>query len=666
MKYPRFILFLSFLRVLPLFAQSDTTIVLDEIVISAKTGINRDRQAKPNASLEEYLQTSEKISMIKRGNYAWEPSINSMTTERISITIEGMKIFHACTDRMDPVTSYVETVNLSKVSIGSGFEANPNASNSIGGSLDLRLNKAGFCADGLNINAHTGYENNGNMWIGGADVSYANPHFYANSGLFRRHSENYSAGGKEEIAFSQFTKNNFFTHLGYVIANGKAIEGTLIYDRASDVGYPALAMDVKTAEGFISSLSYTVENPFRLFYKWENKIYYNNIIHIMDDTKRPDVVMHMDMPGKSRTGGMYSTLDGQIGKHRYSINWDAYYNRSYAEMTMYSHVADEMPMFMLTWGDVRTLNSGVFGVDEYRISEHHSMRLSSKWSLERSGLQSDFGWNTLQGYYPDMERYTNRITGHVSARYHFRKNGWDISAGAGYGSRAPSVSEAYGFYLFNTFDMYDYLGNPQLKNESSTETGLSAEWKKRYFNIKADMSYFYFSHYIIGKPVADLSHMTPGALGVKAYQNLPHAALLNVSLWLKYWFWDYFSLNAKAVYARGQDDQGGNLPLIAPLSYNGSLTFKKEHFFAETGIAGAARQQHFSPEYGEDETAGYVIANLSAGYGFKLEKLIFNLKLGVENLFDTYYSTYADWRNIPRKGRNFFMNMELTLPSLRP
>jgi len=81
-----------------------------------------------------------------------------MTTERISVTIDGMKIFHACTDRMDPVTSYVETVNLRKVSLGSGFEANPNASNHIGGSLDLKLNKSGFCCDGFSANANTGYE----------------------------------------------------------------------------------------------------------------------------------------------------------------------------------------------------------------------------------------------------------------------------------------------------------------------------------------------------------------------------------------------------------------------------------------------------------------------------------------------------------------------------
>jgi len=29
-------------------------------------------------------------------------------------------------------------------------------------------------------------------------------------------------------------------------------------------------------------------------------------------------------------------------------------------------------------------------------------------------------------------------------------------------------------------------------------------------------------------------------------------------------------------------------------------------------------------------------------------------QLGAENLFNSYYSTYADWGNIPRMGRNIF------------
>ncbi len=634
---------------------------LQEIVISAKTGFDREKLAKPFSSVEEYLQGSEKVNLIKRGSYAWEPTINNMSTERISVTIDGMKIFHACTDRMDPVTSYVETVNLDKVKLGNGFDANPNASNHIGGSLDLKLNKTGFCDEGLNINVNSGYESNSNLRILGADVSYANPRFYLNSGLFTRKSGNYYAGGNKEIAFSQFAKSNIFTNWGYVIANRKAIEGTIIYDHATHVGYPALTMDVRKAEGLITSLSYTVEKPFQFFYKWESKIYYNNIVHVMDDTQRPNVPMHMDMPGKSRTGGFYSTLNGQNGKHRYAFNWDAYYNQSYAEMTMYPETAGEIPMFMLTWPDIRTLNTGLFAVDELRLNEVHTFRLSAKGSFQRDGIFSDFGLRTLRGYYPGIASYRNRLIGNVAGRYQFRRNDWEAILNAGYGNRAPSVSEAYGFYLFNTFDAYDYLGNLHLKPESSAEAGLSVEWKKRLFDIKADVTYFYFSNYIIGKPNTDLHYMTIGATGVKVYENLPHATLLNASVVLKYWLTENLAWNSRILYSRGQDNKKSNLPLIAPLIYDTSLSLKKEKFIAEAGLAGAGRQIHFSPEYGEDETKDYLIVNISAGYTFKAGKTIFNLKAGVENLFDAYYSTYSDWKNIPRKGRNLFINLGINI-----
>jgi iron complex outermembrane receptor protein len=34
-----------------------------------------------------------------------------------------------------------------------------------------------------------------------------------------------------------------------------------------------------------------------------------------------------------------------------------------------------------------------------------------------------------------------------------------------------------------------------------------------------------------------------------------------------------------------------------------------------------------------------------------------NVRLGVENIFDTYYSTFSSWNNIPSKGRNLVLNL---------
>ncbi|MDR3118135.1 MAG: hypothetical protein LBU44_01725 [Mediterranea sp.] len=667
MKRLNGILFMLLLgKMLPLHAQDTITIGLDEIVISAKQGIDRRRQAKPGASVEEYLQSSGKAGMIRRGAYAWEPSINNMTDGRISVTIDGMKIFHACTDRMDPVTSYVETINLSKISIGKGFDANPNATGAIGGSLDLKLNKSGFCNDGFSANIHSGYESNGNLRTGGAEAAYAGDRFYINTGYFHRQGGNYAAGGGAAVRFSQFTKNNIFANLGGVVKPGHELEGSVIFDRAGNVGYPSLAMDVATAEGLIASLAYTRlfgSGSLPLPQKWETKIYYNNIVHIMDDTKRPpeEIAMHMDMPGKSQTGGFYSTLIGTAGKHRYSLNWDGYCNRSYAEMTMYPANPAEAPMFMLTWGDVRTLGSGLSGVDEWRIGSRQTLRVSGKLSLLRTGVHSDFGYRSLQGYHPRAKRFTNRLEGKIAACYRFRVGAaWEANLAAGYGSRTPTVSEAYGFFLFNTFDAFDYLGNPHLKNESSLETSATLTYSGRAVEATAEASHFRFANYIAGTPGAELHRMTAGARGVKVYRNLRRASLLNTSLLVKYRFGGFFTLDAKAVYARGRAG-AGNLPLIAPFGYDASLRFGKGRFVAEASMAGAARQTDFSPEYGEDETKAYTITNLSAGYSFRMKKTVFRLKSGVENLFDACYSTYADWKNIPRKGRNLFINLEIEI-----
>jgi iron complex outermembrane receptor protein len=571
-----------------------------------------------------------------------------------------MKIFCACTDKMDPVTSYVEIINLSKMNISSGIGGNPYASNSIGGSLDMKLHKAGFYEKSWKINANAAYETNGNYRILGGGLAYSSPSFYTNSGIFFRKSNDYLAGGKQEINFSQFEKLNLMSNTGFRLSENRIIEGTIIYDVASNVGYPALTMDVKSAKGFITSLSFRKEKLSEVFSEWESKVYFNTITHIMDDTKRPDVAMHMDMPGKSKTYGMYSTLKGSQIRHNYIINFDSYYNQSLAEMTMYTKNPADKPMFMYTWPDVRTFNAGVFLEDKYRLSLKNFIQISTKLALQRDGVQSDFGLNTLQIYYPEMDRFKNRFLWNISAKYLYYAKNIQFKIGSGYGLRAPSPSESYGFYLFNSFDNYDYLGNPQLKNESSWEGNLSFAVTKDKFKFNLDASYFYLYNYIIGKPDKTLSSMTINSSGVKVYENLNHASILNIDANIKQSFLNYFNWANKVSYSLGEDDNNKALPLIAPFSYTSSVTFNRKRIYAEIKLQGAAKQYKYSSEYGEDQTPAYTVYGASVGYEFPLKKYIPSLKIGVENLFDRKYSTYSDWNHILRKGRNFYVNLMIS------
>ena len=110
-------------------------------------------------------------------------------------------------------------------------------------------------------------------------------------------------------------------------------------------------------------------------------------------------------------------------------------------------------------------------------------------------------------------------------------------------------------------------------------------------------------------------------------------------------------------YSYGKDAEKRNLPFISPLQYQSQIQYKKNRFQTELNVIGNATQTNYSPFYGENRTPDYAILNLSVGYTFKWysQKLLVNA--GVENLFDTYYSTFTDWNNIPRMGRNIFVNI---------
>ena len=93
---------------------------LDEVVVVSDKVEGQKRSYKgQTATIDEHLRELSHVDLVRRGSYAWEPTINGMQTERLSVTIDGMKIFYACTDKMDPVTSYVESSNLQNISLNS-------------------------------------------------------------------------------------------------------------------------------------------------------------------------------------------------------------------------------------------------------------------------------------------------------------------------------------------------------------------------------------------------------------------------------------------------------------------------------------------------------------------------------------------------------------------
>jgi iron complex outermembrane receptor protein len=648
---------------------------LDEVLIVSNERGKRTRSVKGQAaSIDEHLGELRNVNLVRRGSYAWEPVVNNMQTERLSTTIDGMKIFYACTDKMDPVTSYVESGNLQSISLNSGLDGNPQATGNIGGSLDLKLRKIGFEADPRQINLSAGHEWNGHLQVYGADAAFSGNRAYLNTGVFYRAADCYQVGGGELLNYSQFSKVNLFANAGLRLTETDVLESTVIFDRATDVGYPALNMDVAKAQGFITSLSY--KHRFSNA-GWETKAYYNHIIHIMDDTTRPDVEIHMDMPGDSWTTGLYSLLTTSVGKeqqHDVAVNYDLYYNRLFADMTMYPGGA--APMYMVTWPDVGTLNTGLALTDNVTVTDNQSLRLSAKVAWQEQRLNNEEGYSGQKVFFPLMTDRYYQTTGRVAAAYQFSILNSQFSIGTGWGSRAPTVTEAYGYYLNNTFDQYDYMGNPHLANESAVELNGAFQYSGSVFTVGLDANAFLFKDYIIGHLDERLSAMTVGAEGVKVYGNLDHATIVNVSLTADWQITERLAWNGKLSYSSGRDDEDDPLPLISPVAWRTRLQYGYGRLQTELELRGNARQVNYAAKYGETETQSWNIVNLSAVYQFSILNSAlgpkgrfhkakglkeFSIRGGIENLFDKSYSAYSDWNNIPQKGRNVYLNLTFEL-----
>jgi iron complex outermembrane receptor protein len=640
--------------------EKDTT-KLEEVIITTRRRLSNYRQQKTLSSIDNYLEKSNNVTMIKRGNYAWEPALNNMVSERLVVTIDGMQIFGACTDKMDPITSYVDVSNLEKVTIGSGQEGTENG-HVIGGGIDLQLPTSKFNDSGFKTGLDLGYETNGNNRATGLDLEYAgNKFFISADGIFRT-ADNYDAGGNEEVLFSQFQKYNLSLQSGYKLSETQSIDANVIYDKATDVGYPALPMDVSLAEALITSFTHFYNPEDKALKSLETKLYFNTITHIMDDSKRPDVPIRMDMPGWSDTFGFYSKADAIKNKHHLTVNLNGFYNKSLAEMTMFSNNPNEPDMFMYTWPDIRTLYTGIFIKDDYNLNANETIATSLRLGFHNNRIAKDVGLQSLQIFHPDAEAEKNRFLMSLASNYEFKNETYNLSLGLGYGERAPSVSEGYGFYLFNSFDNYDYIGNPNLEDEKAFEANFNFKQKFNNFEIGIQSSYFYIIDYIIGDIAPNVSSMTIGANGVRVYTALDHASIFDVYLNSSYKISERFAVNGTLGYNYGKGSNGENLPLIRPFSYFGEVNYNTSMFNAALQLDGNGNQSKFSSFYGENETAAYAILNLNLGNAFygKVGKTF--LKYGIENILDANYSTFADWNNIPRLGRNFYVNISYVFP----
>lgn len=658
------------------------TVNVEEVVVSQTTLLSDEaltdkyRNTQFN-SIDKINSRLGGVAVISRGPYAMEPVLNSFTGGQINVTIDGMKMFGACTDKMDPVTSYVEPENLGRLIITQGSEGSVFGS-TVGGSYNMIFSKPKLSTTPeFKIRMGSGIESVSGGISGQTKIDYSNRKLgWRLSSVYKNYPQYKDAAGSV-VPFTQYRKFNLHNSFLYAIKNHNTLKMDILVDDAHDIGYPALPMDVAVAKGRVFAGEYHADNSIRKFSDLKAKVYANFVYHLMDDSNRDSlylvennhstwfdsVYMKMDMPGWSKTYGAY--FEGHIAftpRQRLYIKIEDYLHNSKAEMTMHMENLSnpgEPPMYTETWPENYRHVTGFYLKNSMALNTSVTLNINARLDYATSKIISENGIRQFEILGYDISDKDKRIlkSFNIDTRLGLSKNFRTI-AGIGYGERPPSLSEQFGFYLFNAKDGYDYIGSPDLYDEQSVNAWINLVYVSSRLKLTWNNYYYRVYNYIFGSVQPDLNTLNLYATGVKKYTNLNYADVYSTNFQGSWEVLKSLEFLYVAKYTWGQTFEDEPLPLIAPLSNIFTLSYRKKNVFLQGEAELSSAQNRINKAFGEHATPAYQVFAVRSGYHLMFQSVSLNLSLGVENLLNKAYSTHLDWGNYYRPGRNFYLYLK--------
>ncbi|WP_417620123.1 TonB-dependent receptor plug domain-containing protein, partial [Oceanihabitans sediminis] len=570
--------------------------ILDEVIVTGNLKKDPVLTVVTNNYSEEIVQPKNVadlfnningFSVIKRGNYAIDPSFRAAQYEQLNIQYDGgTKAMHACPNRMDPITTHIIPEEIAKIEIIKGpYTVRYGAT--FGGIVNLVTQKPDYEDHGLHGKVSAGYESNGNSLVNLVQLQYIQDKYdiVANAGY--RDFGNYEGGNGVEIP-SSFRSTDYGIKMGYNFTDDQRLQAHWRQSFGRDVKHAALMMDTDYDNSSILSLDYKLDNIGEIAQSLTAKAYYSFVDHLMTNDGRPSFMMT-----ESASTVEATTIGGKL-----ELNWIPVEKLQVFSGLDAMHIARDggrtrlvkrmngntLPMPMTfndkVWQDSYITDLGVFTEAKYNINSKNIFTVGLRYDYVTSDIQdpeADFAARY------DLEKRTeHNIGGTVSIKNRVSDN-FTIEAAYGRGIRSANMIERYINHFSVGQDPYEYLGNPNLKAEVNNQFEIGFKGREPLKNglnsFKYETSFYYsfFENYIVGvvdptitrkfMPMAQPQH-------VKVFQNIEEAykagfeAMAQVDFLQDYFFKTEFAY----VYAKNKD-LAESLPLTPPFTTKLSLGF---------------------------------------------------------------------------------------------
>ncbi len=614
--------------------------------------------------MDDFLADIDGIAMVQRGAFAWEPIIRGQGDQRMNLTIDGMQVFKACVDKMDPITSYVESNNLAKLEVdksGSGVAEFGNGNSTI----NLITQKAEN--NRFMLDAETAYRmpdnyQNYRLNLNTADASGRNTFRF--SGSFKQ-AGNMQAGGAETIDNTQYEKMNLNGFYEHSFSSGHSIEVNYITDKAFDVGYPALLMDATKALADIGRIQFNFAESGRSSRLKSVMVYANMIRHSMDDYSR-DVAnrpvmrgMYMPMYGETTTFG--TKIHGETRLSSQPLHWflEGFTSEAFGDMHMISLDPNVSDMLIYNLDEVYTHNLGIGFRHHVQLSNALLLNFEQSSRFKTLGTNSASHATFFEGLYNKELPNRARILLSGSANMLWMMNdNWSLSNSLVYSERMGNHMELFGHYIYNYTDGYFYDGNPWLDVERTLNVDVNTSWKTEQHAFSLSLFYKYYFNYIDGVISTDVSNNN---FKFKRNANVGDAIMTGAELRTIHNFNKTLHFENRLSYVYAQNitiDEP--LPLIPPLKGTSSLNYHlKQNEFSLQANWAAPQNRIAETASIETKTDAYFTLDLGYERSWMSDRLVTSLQL--KNLTDRYYSTHTSIGDIPEAGFSVLFSMSVHL-----
>ena len=700
------------------FTQANQQSSLEEITIQAfplsnEISTDLSNNPTPSADSAEVLKRMPGANANGNGPITGIAQYRGMFGDRISVKIDSAPTLTGGPNAMDTPLSYAPSGLLSDLVIYRGIAPVSQAQESIGGHMVAKLNRGSFTqSQELNTSGYAVFQQNDNGQKTQTNFQLVNANNQHKISLLGSYNEgdDFSASSNKTVKGTQYQRERYDLSYGLKTNSGEFLIFAGRHNVANS-GTPALAMDIINVNTDMAGLNLSSDlDNSRVFSELNLAFSWANVNHGMDNhslRKQPPMTMkfrHNQADAENLSWSLDTLLPLTAGELKLGIDGNRQTHDSLITNPTNDHFEvnnfvdserDSLGVFTELNGNQNRWNYQV-GYRHNRI-ELNSAKVGAMGMMgsDMSGMghmkmdmgHMDMGMEDnvcstmhdcaeeLATVFNQADRTLNHDTNNLVVKLNRALDKeTSLSIDLGVKQRAPSYRETYLWVPLSITgglaDGRNYVGNLNLKPETSREINLGLSKNKANFSIQPQIFYRQIDNYIQGTPSKDsavnsLSNLMAGSPAL-VYSNT-NAEIYGLDTNWNLSINNQWSADGVVSYVRGKrTDIKDNLYRIAPTNARISVNYQASQAPLRVSVESIiyARQKHVASYAGETQTAGYGIVNLSAQWTLNNQ---LQVRSGITNLFDRHYANHLNSVNrnsgsdiavgevIPGMGRTFYV-----------